>query len=281
MEQQLTEIREQQKATWNKFSPGWKKWDDFTMNFLKPMGDRIIAALNIQEDDQVLDIACGTGEPGLTIAALAPKGSVTGTDLAEQMLVIARENAARKQLTNYTTNACDVCELPYADDHFDKVSCRMGFMFFPDMQLGSDEMYRVLKSGGGMATSVWSTGDKNAWVTNIMGVISKNMQLPPPPPGAPGMFRCGAPGFIKSMMEQSGFTNIQEQTVSGKVLYAGFEEMWRMMNEVAAPVVGALSKADEAMQQKIKAEAAKQSEQYITDKGLEMDYESLVISGTK
>ena len=59
MEQQLTEIREHQKATWNKFSPGWKKWDDFTMNFLKPMGDRIIEALNIKEDDQVLDIACG------------------------------------------------------------------------------------------------------------------------------------------------------------------------------------------------------------------------------
>ena len=75
MEQQLTEIREQQKATWNKFSPGWKKWDEFTMNFLKPMGDKIIEALQIKADDHVLDIACGTGEPGLTIATLAPKGS--------------------------------------------------------------------------------------------------------------------------------------------------------------------------------------------------------------
>lgn len=281
MEQQLTEIREQQKATWNKFSPGWKKWDEFTMNFLKPMGDKIIEALQVKEDDHVLDIACGTGEPGLTIAALAPKGKVTGTDLAEKMLVIAKENAAHKQLKNYETNACDVCELPYEQNHFDKISCRMGFMFFPDMQLASDEMYRVLKSGGMMATSVWSTGDKNAWVTNIMGTISKNMQLPPPVPGAPGMFRCGNTGFIKSIMEKSGFKNIHEQTVSGKVRYAGFEEMWQMMNEVAAPVVGALSKADEAMTQKIKAEAAQQSAQYLTDKGLEMDYESLVISGSK
>lgn len=132
-----------------------------------------------------------------------------------------------------------------------------------------------------MATSVWSTGDKNAWVTNIMGAISKNMQLPVPLPGAPGMFRCGNAGFIRSIMEKSGFKNIQEQTVSGKVLYTDFEEMWQMMNEVAAPVVGALSKADEAMQQKIKAEAEQQSMQYITNKGLEMDYESLVISGNK
>ena len=37
MESELIKIREQQKETWNKFSPGWKKWDDFTMNFLKPM----------------------------------------------------------------------------------------------------------------------------------------------------------------------------------------------------------------------------------------------------
>ena len=69
--------------------------------------------------------------------------------------------------------------------------------------------------------------------------------------------------------------------VSGKVVYTDFEEMWQMMNEVAAPVVGALSKADEAMVQKIKAEAALHSAQYITDKGLEMDYESLVIKGCK
>ncbi len=281
MEQQLTEIREQQKATWNKFSPGWKKWDDFTMNFLKPMGDRIIEALNIKEDDHVLDIACGTGEPGLTIAALAHKGRVTGTDLADQMLLIAMENAERKQLKNYETNTCDVCELPYEQNYFDKISCRMGFMFFPDMQLAADEMYRVLKSGGIMATSVWSTGDKNAWVANIMGVINKNMQLPAPPAGGPGMFRCGAPGFMKSIMQKSGFKNIQEQTVSGKVLYAGFDEMWQMMNEVAAPVVGALSKADEALKQKIKGQAEQQSEQYLTDKGLELDYESLVISGNK
>ena len=42
MEAQLIKIREQQKEIWDRFSPGWKKWDDLTMNFLKPMGDEII-----------------------------------------------------------------------------------------------------------------------------------------------------------------------------------------------------------------------------------------------
>ena len=281
METQLIEIREQQKATWNKFSPGWKKWDDFTMKFLQPMGNAIIAGLNIKEDDVVLDVACGTGEPGLTIAAMAPKGKVTGTDVADQMLAIAKENAERKQIKNFDTQTCDVCELPFEENTFTKISCRMGYMFFPDMQLASDEMYRVLTPGGKMATSVWAGPENNVWVTAIMGIINKNMQLPPPPPGAPGMFRCAAPGFVKTLMEKSGFKNVNEKLISGKVAYDDFDHFWLMMNEVAAPVVGALSKADDDMKGKIKAEVEQLSGKYTTGKGLEFDYGSWVISGDK
>ncbi len=82
-------------------------------------------------------------------------------------------------------------------------------------------------------------------------------------------------------MEKSGFKNIQEQEVNGKLLYKNFDEMWQMMNEVAAPVVGALSKANEEIKQKIKTEVQQQSHQYMTTKGLELEYGALVISGAK
>ena len=281
MEPQLTQIREQQKATWNKFSPGWKKWDDFTMNFLKPMGDAIIEALQIQEDDIVLDVASGTGEPGLTIAGMVKNGKVTATDVADQMLVIAKENAERKQLHNFDTRPCDVCELPFDESSFSKISCRMGFMFFPDMQMASNEMYRVLRPGGRIATAVWAGPENNVWITSIMGVISRNIPTTPPPPGAPGMFRCAAPGFIKSLMENSGFKNVNEKLVTGKTVYNDFDHFWEMMNEVAAPVVGALSQADEATRQKVKSEAQQLVEKYKTGKGLEFDYGSWVVSGEK
>ena len=67
MTTQLESIRQQQKDSWNKNSSGWKKWDHMTMEFLKPMGDEIIRTLNVKDDDIVLDVAAGTGEPGLTI----------------------------------------------------------------------------------------------------------------------------------------------------------------------------------------------------------------------
>lgn len=281
MEQQLNEIREQQKETWNKFSTGWKKWDDFTMNFLKPMGDLIIKELDIKETDEVLDVACGTGEPGLTIAGMAKKGKVTGTDISDKMLKIAKEIAESKGIKNYETKSCDVCELPFDENTFDKISCRMGFMFFPDMQLASDEMFRVLKSGGKMATSVWTTPDRNPWSARIMSIINSNMQIPPPPAGAPGMFRCGTAGFIKEIMEKSGFKEVKEQPVNSTVAYENFEHFWVMLNDVTAPVVSALSKADDATKEKIKNETANVLDSYKSGDKIEMSFQALVVSGSK
>ena len=120
METQQLEIREQQRATWDRFSPGWKKWDAFTMAFLQPMGQAIIDALHLQPTDAVLDVATGTGEPGLTIAGRVPQGRVVAQDLSEGMLSVAREHAQMRGLTNFETVAGDVCELPFADGTFDE-----------------------------------------------------------------------------------------------------------------------------------------------------------------
>src|ERR1700761_9514734 len=103
MEPQLQQIREDQRASWNKFSPGWKKWNSFLMDFLRPMGAAIIEELKIRADDRILDIAAGTGEPGLTIAALVKNGAVMSTDLSENMLAIAEETAKRRGLQNFST----------------------------------------------------------------------------------------------------------------------------------------------------------------------------------
>lgn len=254
MELQLQEIREKQKATWNKFSPGWKKWDEEFMDFLVPMRDEIIDLLQLKGTELVLDIASGTGEPGLTIANQLPSGKVVLTDLSEGMLAVAREHAVIRGITNVEFQACDVSALPFPDNTFDAISCRLGFMFFPDMQLAAKEMFRVLKPGGRVATSVWGEAEKNFWVTVMGGTINRNLQLTPPAPGAPGMFRCAKPGMVAELFQQAGLTNTSEKEVSGKLDCGTADVFWNMMTDIAAPFVAALSKADEAMQTKIKEE---------------------------
>lgn len=281
MELQLKQIREQQKETWNKFSPGWKKWDDFTMNFLKPMGDEIITSLDLKETDTVLDVAAGTGEPGLTIASIVKSGKVMITDLSEGMLEVAVENAVKKGISNYETIACDVCELPFEDETFDAISCRFGFMFFPDMLLAVKEMTRVLKPGGKIAASVWGQPDKNFWITATLSVLNKNMELPSVPIGAPGMFRCSNPGFMTELFKQAGLKNISEKEITGKVNYENNVTYWNFMNDVVAPVVSAMSKAENGTKEKIRKEVYELIDEIHPDKRARLDFGAVIVSGVK
>jgi len=281
MEAQLEQISRQQKETWNKFSSGWKKWDTLTMEFLNPIGDEIIRLLKPKGNDLVLDVAAGTGEPGLTIASMLATGKVIVTDLSEGMLEVARENAARKGIKNFETKVCDVSALPYADNTFDAVSCRLGFMFFPDMQLAAKEMVRVLKPGGRIATAVWNVPEKNFWVTAMMSTLNKNMHMPPLPAEAPGIFRCAKQGIIADLFRQAGLKNISETEVSGKLNAGTADVYWKYMTEVVAPVVSALNQADDTMKTKIKNEVFESVRQKYAEGKVSIDSSSWVVYGEK
>jgi ubiquinone/menaquinone biosynthesis C-methylase UbiE len=281
MEAQLEQIREQQKATWNKFSPGWKKWDDLTMQFLKPQGDEIIRLLNPREHDMVLDIAAGTGEPGLSIAQLVKEGKVMITDLSEGMLAVAKENAIKRGITNIETKVCDVSNLPFADNTFDSISCRLGFMFFPDMLLAAKEMYRVLKPGGKIAATVWAAPEKNFWSTATLTAINKNLEIPTAPAGTPGLYRCAERGLVSGLLNKIGFKNVSESEVKVKLNSGTTDVYWQFMTEVVAPVVAALSKADDAMKAKIKSEVLQSVIQKYPEGEIAIDGCALVIYGDK
>jgi ubiquinone/menaquinone biosynthesis C-methylase UbiE len=281
MELEQEKIKQQQKESWNKFSPGWKKWDELLMNFLKPMGDAIIDQLEIKSSDIVLDIAAGTGEPGLTIATMAKEGKVVSTDLSEEMLLIANDNAKALGLHNFSTQVADAGELPFDDDTFDKISCRMGFMFFPDMQVAAREMYRVLKPGGILSASFWGPPAQNFWITGIIGIINKYVQPAPPVPGAPGMFRCAPPGLIAGLFSNAGFSNISEQTVTGKGDYADTDTYWQHMMDCAAPVVAVMTNSDEATKAAIKKEVYDLINANTTNGRALLDFGAIIITGHK
>jgi len=278
MSDQLKNIIHQQRESWNKFSPGWKKWDNVNMQFLKPVGDEIIQQLALKDDYAVLDLASGTGEPGLTIAEIVNKGSVIGIDLSEGMLETAKQHAESRGISNYQTQTGDVSELPFSDQRFDAISCRMGFMFFPDIISTLQEMRRVLKPGGRLAASVWGPPQQNFWVTVTMGTINQLMNLPAPPADAPGMFRCSMAGFMAEQFTKAGFSNVSEQAV-GTGLQMDADTYWEMITEVGAPIVAAMSEADKHMREQIKNEVFRKIHEKFPDDNINLQGSAILICG--
>jgi 2-polyprenyl-3-methyl-5-hydroxy-6-metoxy-1,4-benzoquinol methylase len=113
------EIRDVQRARWAGLSAGWEKWDSVIMDQLGPVGTAMIERLEIAEDHRHLDIAAGTGEPGLSIARLAPKGRVVLTDLAAEMLHVAGRRARSQGVVNIDTTVCSADGLPFHDATFE------------------------------------------------------------------------------------------------------------------------------------------------------------------
>jgi hypothetical protein len=78
------------------------------------------------------------------------------------------------------------------------------------------------------------------------------VELPAPPPGAPGLFRCAAPGYMAGVFRQAGLRNITEREVAVPIAFDEPGEYFTFMNEVAAPVVAGMAKADEPTRAKIR-----------------------------
>jgi SAM-dependent methyltransferase len=257
------EIRNAQRATWAGLSASWEKWDSVIMDQLGPVGTAMIERLGIAGDQQHLDIAAGTGEPGLSVAALAPRGHVVLTDLSAEMLDIATRRANAQGITNVETTVCSADDLPFGDATFDSSSVRFGYMFFPDVVKATAEFARVLKPGGRLCSSVWVEPGENPWTTIAMQAIAAEAVLPPPDPDGPSMFRCAAPGYVSALYEAAGLRDVAEWNVDVELVTQSPAQYWEMISEHVSLAAAALQQVGEPARQRIAEAVIAQAAAYV------------------
>ena len=247
------EIRNVQRVTWAGLSAGWEKWDSIIMGQLAPISTAMIERLDVAGDQQHLDVAAGTGEPGLTVAKLAPRGHVVLTDLAAEMLDVATRRAAAQGITNFETRVCSADDLPFGDATFDSISVRLGYMFFPDVAKATAELARVLRPGGRLCASVWVKPEAYPWTTIVMDAIATEVAVAPPDPDGPNMFRCAAPGYVGALYEAAGLRDIVEWDVDVELVTRSPAEYWEMLSEHVSLAVAALRQIDEPARERVAA----------------------------
>jgi SAM-dependent methyltransferase len=243
---QLDEIKKRQRAQWDASAPGWKKWERKFIHNLQPLTDMLVRNAGIKAGYSVLDLACGTGEPALSIAKIVgPSGKVVGVDIAPGMITVAKERMAAQGLKNVTFHLNEHDDLPALQDNsFDAATCRLGLMFMPDPVRMLKSIRRVLKLGGKASVVVWGPPEKAPFFTIPMKVVAKQIpDLKPVPPGNPGgPFGIPSKEMLEGIFTKAGFSNFNSQTANVIVWAADTpEEYYEAATETAGPIVQLLS----------------------------------------
>jgi ubiquinone/menaquinone biosynthesis C-methylase UbiE len=213
------------------------------------MGSEVTEAL-VQEARvvpgmSVLDVACGAGEPAISIALrLGGTGEVVGIDTAAGPLEVARERARVRSLKNIDFLKADVHQLPFPNASFDRVTSRLGVMFFGDLLLALHEVSRVLKPGGRVALLTWGPMEQPYFDMTI-GTIRRMRPELTIPDTAQKMFRYGTPRTLEKLMRIAGFLKCQDRVHSlGWDWHGTPEELWDYFRSVTVPFRELLDKVE-------------------------------------
>jgi ubiquinone/menaquinone biosynthesis C-methylase UbiE len=117
---------------------------------LKDLRICVTKLLEIQADDRVLDVCCGTGNQ---VFYYEQEGAIaTGVDDNSKMLKISEKNKNKQRLKNVTFHLASATKLPFPDDYFDCASISLGLheMKRDHREKAVSEMKRVVKRGGAL-----------------------------------------------------------------------------------------------------------------------------------
>jgi ubiquinone/menaquinone biosynthesis C-methylase UbiE len=257
------QVIEAQRQDWNRVAPGWEKWDAFFEQQMAFLNHRLVADARLRSGMRVLDLGSGTGYPALLAAqTVGPTGSVTGLDLAAEMLAVAGRKAKRLGLAHVTFRTGDATTLPFEAASFDAVTSRFCLMFLPEIPKAAAEIARVLKPGGWVAAAVWSAPEKNPSLGIAMHAIRQVVELPPPDPLAPGIFRLAAPGDLAGIFQQAGLEDLAEQELLAEWSYDSAEQYHTSLTELAAPIQNLLATLTADQLQEVKRRILKTISQF-------------------
>jgi ubiquinone/menaquinone biosynthesis C-methylase UbiE len=108
--------------------------------------ERLVTFARARSEDRVLDVACGPAF--LTMVFAAHCAEAVGFDATDKFLLLAQEEARRRDLGNVTFRHGDAEKLPFGDEEFDLVICRAVFHHLLHPAYVLSEMKRVAKPGG-------------------------------------------------------------------------------------------------------------------------------------
>lgn len=236
-------------AQWQEAAKAWNDWGKLLRDWLGPATEVMLDMADVRPGSQVLDVAAGAGDQSLMAAErVGGSGRVLATDISENILEFAAENARAHGFSNLETRVMDGEALDLPPASFDAAISRVGMIYFPDQQVALAGIRRALRPGGRFATIVYSTPENNGFFSVPVRIIRERAKLPPPLPGQPGPFSLGGPGVLAGVLEEAGFSEIEERVVQAPVILPSAADCLRFEREsfgALHQMLGGLSAAEQ------------------------------------
>lgn len=265
------------RDTWNESAPVYAQ----LRRNLDKFNDALLSLASPQQDERVLDIACGDGEPALTLARrVGPQGKVLGIDLAERMVEAARSHAKAAELENVSFEVMDAEQLSLPESTFDLVTCRFGLQIVTDPDLALEEMQRVLKPGGRVALAVWGLAERCPAIDVIIGPMLEHAE-PDETGYLPTPFEMGGEGELAGMLRNIGFHRVEEKRVMQEADYPDAEAFFEATLK-GTPIGHSLLEEEPKVQEEVLAKTRENLKRYTRPDGsIRLPAEGVVVSGTK
>ena len=258
-------IRREWGVSATAWKDNWPTWE----RAAQPVNDRLVELARVCPGQRVLDVATGLGEPAFTAARLVgPTGSVLGTDIAPEMIAIAREHAAQLRMENIEFHEMDAEEPDLPAGTFHAVLCRLGLMFLPNLQDALTRLRLLLIPGGRFAAAVWGPRDRSPFSTVTQGTIQEALNTPAPPPGTPGTFRLSDPNLLRRVFAESGYIGALTDSVDIIFEYNSVEEFVHERYTTSASIRAMLANVPEEEQAAIWRRVAKKAAEYTDADGI-------------
>jgi len=239
--------RSASRERWARAASGWGTHREVMQAAFRPVSGWLVDAIEPQPGHRVLELAAGPGDTGFLAAELiAPGGTLISSDAVEEMLEIARARAAELGISNVEFQTIDAewIDLPTAS--LDGVIARWAYMLLADPAAALRETRRVLRPGGRLALAAWTDPSENPWTAVAMEEVRAMAQIDEPDLDAPNMFAFRDPDRIRSLLEETGFTDIVVEQVDILLPYEDLDSWWDMALDIStslAEQVGRLTPA--------------------------------------
>ena len=268
---------------WRDTARFWTKHSDTIRTMFAPLTEALIEDASIGAGQTVLDVAGGAGEPSLTIAErVGPTGTVTCTDAVAEMVAAAESEAERRGVTNITFRQCVADSLPFENNSFDAVVCRLGVMFFPDPLAALREMLRVAKPGGSLALAVWHKDELNPFTHVVTDVMSRYVESPPADADAPGAFRFAEPDKLASVLKSAGARDVGERVLHFQIeAPISQRDYWEMRSETSDTLREKLARLSAEQALRVTEEVREAVREYFPNNQMSFPAQMIVVTGKK